>query len=115
MNEEKIEVLRNCAREYFEAGKDEMGKGRYNPALVLFFKALVSCIDLFILRELGITPSSHGERFRIANENFHDVYEVIDKDFPFYQDSYTQMISKEIVEVIKTDAEIMAKKAGIEL
>ena len=44
-----------------------------------------------------------------------DVYNIIDKDFPFYQDSYFQLMSKELAEVIKNDAQIMAEKTKINL
>ena len=115
MNKEKIDILEKSAREYFSSGEDELLKGRYNAALVLFFKALIALVDLYILQNIEDTPSSHTERFRICQEKFPEVYDLIDKDFPFYQDSYIQIINKEIAEVIKNDAKIMAKKTKIKL
>ncbi len=111
----KAEVLEKTAREYFNSAKDEFDKQRYNSAVVLFFKSLMALIDLYILQNTGKTPSSHTERFRITQENFQDVYDILDKDFPFYQDSYNIFMTKELAEVIKEDAEYMAKKAKIKL
>jgi len=39
----------------------------------------------------------------------------MDKDFPYYQDSYVQIMSKELAEVIKNDAKTMAEKTKIKL
>ena len=111
----KIEVLEKTAKEYFEAAEDEFNKGRFNSAVVLFFKSLVALIDTYILQKTGKTPSSHTERFRTTEENFQDVYDILDKDFPFYQDSYNILMTKELAEVIREDAEYMAKKANIKL
>lgn len=54
---------------------------------MLYFKALVALADLYIFNETGKTPSSHTDRFRISEEKFPEVYDLLDKDFPFYQDS----------------------------
>ncbi|MEK6925998.1 MAG: hypothetical protein AABW50_01840 [Nanoarchaeota archaeon] len=109
----KEEILERTAKEYFNAGRDEFTKKRYNSALVLFFKSLVSLIDLYILQKTNNTPSSHTDRFRITEQKFPEIYSILDKDFPFYQDSYVQIMTKELAEVIKNDAEIMAKKTKV--
>ena len=111
----KKEILEKTAQEYFSSAKDELKKERNNSALVLFFKALVSFVDLYIYQQTGNTPSSHNDRFRITKHKFPEVYNLLDKDFPFYQDSYIQIISRELAEVIKNYAETMAKKAEVEL
>lgn len=111
----KEEILIKTAREYYSSGLDELKKERYNSCVVLFFKALVSFTDLYILKKTSKTPSSHSERFRITQQSFSDVYNLLDKDFPFYQESYFQLMSKELAEVIKEDAEYMAKKCEIKL
>ena len=111
----KEEILINTAKEYFYSAEDELKKERYNSAVVLFFKAFVALIDLYILQELDITPSSHTERFRIVQDKFPQVYNLLDKDFPFYQDSYVQFMTEELAEVIKNDAKFMAEKTKIKL
>jgi len=111
----KEDILIKTAKEYYSAGLDEMEKNRYNSCVVLFFKALVSFVDLYILKKTGKTPSSHSERFRITQNSSLEVYNLLDKDFPFYQESYFQVMSKELAEVIKEDAESMAKKCEVKL
>lgn len=109
-NSTKKEILGKTAKEYFQSGEEELKKERYNSAVVLFFKSLVAFSDLFILLKTGKTPSSHGDRFRITEEKFPEVYNLLDKDFPFYQDSYNILMSKELAEVIKDDARKLAEK-----
>jgi len=112
---DKKNILEQTAKEYFNAGEDELNKERYNSALVLFFKSLIALTDLYIFQNTNETPSSHRDRFSIAQTKFPEVYDLLDKDFPFYRDSYVQKISKELVEVIKDDAKLMAEKTKIKL
>jgi len=111
----KEEILEKTAKEYFISAEDELRKNRYNSAVVLFFKALVALVDLFILQKTTQTPSSHTSRFKITKTRFPKAYDLLDKDFPFYQDSYVQVMSKELAEVIKNDAKTMAKRTKTEL
>jgi hypothetical protein len=111
----KEDILINNAKEYYNSGKEELDKQRNNSAVVLFFKCLISLCDLYLLKKTGETPSSHTHRFKILKETFSKGYNLVDKDFPFYQDSYVQLMTKELAEVIKEDAEIMAKEAEIKL
>ena len=113
--ESKEKILEDTAKEYYASAVDELNKRRYNSSVVLFFKSLIALCDLFILQETGNTPSSHNERFRIAQDKFPEVYNLIDKDFPFYQNSYFQLMSKELAEVIQDDAKIMAGKTKVKL
>ena len=115
MENEKEKILIRNAEEYFYSAQEDFSKKRYNSSVVLYFKSLVSLVDLFILRKMGNTPSSHTSRFRIAQENFEEVYELLDKDFPFYQSSYFQNMSKELAEVLRDDVKIMAEKVEIKL
>lgn len=112
---EKARILEKTAKEYFNSAEDEFKKDRYNSAVVLYFKSLIALVDLFVLQKIGSTPSSHTERFRITQENSSDVYDLLDKDLPFYQNSYFQIMSKELAEVIKNDAKTMAEKTEVEL
>jgi len=112
---DKEEILIKAGKEYFYSGNDEFNKRRYNSAVVLYFKALISFSDLYVFQETGDTPSSHNDRFKITKERFPEVYNLLDKDFPFYQSSYVQIMSKELVELIKDDAKIMAEKTKTKL
>ena len=111
----KKQILEKTAKEYFESGEDDLEKKRYNSALVLFFKCLIALVDIYVYEKTGNTPSSHTARFNICREKFDEVYDLIDKDFPYYQDSYIQIMSKELAEVMKNDAKTMAEKTGIKL
>ena len=90
----KEEILEKTAREYFESAEDNLKKDRYNSAVVLFFKSLVTFTDLFLLKEIKKTSSSHTERFKITKDKFPEIYNLLDKDFPFYQEIYSQIMSK---------------------
>lgn len=107
--------MKKTAKEYFHSAVDELNKNRCNSSVVLFFKSLVALIDLYILQNKGVTPSSHTERFRLCQNNFQDVYDILDRDFPFYQDSYVHILTKELAEVVKEDVQVMVKKTKIGL
>ena len=111
----KEDILKKTAKEYYQSAVEELNKQRNNSAVVLFFKSLVSLIDLYVLQQTGDTPSSHNDRFRITKEKFSEVYNLLDKDFPFYQSSYVQVMTKELAEVICYDAKIMAEKTKTEI
>ena len=113
--EEKKEILRKAAKEYFCSAEDELAKERYNAAVVLYFKALVAVADYHLLIKLGKAPSSHTKRFSVTREKFPEVYNLLDKDFPFYQKSYVQLMTKELAEVIKDDVKTLAVEAEIVL
>ena len=70
---------------------------------------------MYLLQRTGNTPSSNIERFRITQNKFQEIYDLIDKDFPFYQDSYVHFMTKELAEVIKNDAKTVAEKLKIKL
>lgn len=65
------------------------------------------------MRKEGIVPSSHTSRFRILEEKYPRFYQVADRDFPFYQDSYTKKMDKESANLLKEDADTLKKILGI--
>ena len=115
MNNEKAQILEKTAKEYFQSAEDELKKQRYNSAVVLFFKSLVTFTYLYVLQQTGQSPSSHNDRFRKTQSLFPEIYNLLDKDFPFYQDSYVRILTKELAEVIKDDAKTVAEKAQIKI
>ena len=115
MDNKKEDVLIVSAREYFKIAEFSLKEKGYNSAVVLYFKSLVALCDLYILRKTGEAPSSHVSRFRIAESSFPEIYGLLDKDFPFYQNSYNQKMSNELAEVIKNDAKFMAEKTETDL
>ena len=48
---EKANILKKTAKEYFDSGEDEFRKERYNSSLILYFKSLIALVDLFILQK----------------------------------------------------------------
>ncbi|MBU0536798.1 MAG: hypothetical protein KKE20_07560, partial [Nanoarchaeota archaeon] len=74
---------------------------------------IASLCDILVLRKEGKIPSSHAKRFRILEEKHPAIYKIVDRDFPFYQDSYTKKIDKETAELFKEDAEYIKRTIGI--
>ncbi len=106
---EKEQILFENREEYLSTTEDAFKNKKFNTAVTLFFKAISAGADLFLLRKEGIVPSSHSNRFRIAQEKYPELYDMLDKDFPFYQDSYTKKMNKESAEVLREDAHRIRK------
>ena len=109
---EKEEILKENFEEYYSLGLMAFNEEKYNSATTLFFKAIAALCDLYILRKEGFIPSSHSNRFRILEENYFEIYKIADRDFPFYQDSYTKKMDKESAQLLKEDAEKLKKILG---
>ena len=110
---EKEEILLENIDEYSTSGEEAFKREKYNTATTLFFKAIAALCDLYILRKEGFIPSSHSNRFRILEEKYLDIYNIADRDFPFYQDSYTKKMDKESAELLREDVEKLKKILGI--
>ena len=82
------------AREYHRNALVAENKSEYNTSVTLYFKAISALCDIYIFIKEGKTPSNHTERFRILELKYPEIYKIIDKDFPFYQDSYRQNLQK---------------------
>ena len=106
-------ILIQNAKEYYKNALESDKKQEYNSAATLFFKALSALCDLYILTKKGKTPSSHTDRFRILKSDFPEIYRIIDKDFPYYQDSYKARVDKETSEMLKNDTKKLFELLGI--
>ena len=104
MIDELKDILEQNAREYYKNALNAEKKQEYNSAVTLFFKTIASLSDLFIFIKEGKMPSNHTERFRILGLKYREVYNILDKDFPLYQDTYRMRLNKEVSEVLKEDA-----------
>ncbi len=100
---DKEKILRDNFDEYYQLGLRAFSESKYNSTTTLFFKAIVALCDLIVLQKEGRIPSSHSDRFRIIEEKYPELYAILDKDFPFYQDSYTKKMDKESAELLKDD------------
>ena len=103
------EILLLNISEYMDFAGQAYRKGNFNTAVTLYFKAMAAMIDLHLLRKEGAIPSSHSNRFRILKEKYARLYDIADRDFPFYQDSYTNRMDKEAADLLKEDAEEVKK------
>lgn len=112
MDEREQILLENIA-EYYALGVEAMDRKKYNSATTLFFKAIAALCDFAILRKEKAVPSSHSHRFRILEERFPALYAIADRDFPFYQNSYTQKMDEETARLLKEDVESIKKNLGI--
>ena len=87
--------------EEYEGAQEELSKDRYKNSVILFSKALFAICDILIQKKLNKLPKNHSERFRILEQYFKEVYEIVDEIFDKYTDSYSKPILKETCESIK--------------
>lgn len=96
-----VEELIQTFLEEYEGAKDEQKKGRNKNAAILFSKALFAVCDIIIQTKLNKLPKNHSERFRILEEYFAEIYNIVDVIFDKYTDSYSKPVLKETCESIK--------------
>ena len=113
--DEKERLLAKNIREFYTEGNNALKRAAHNSATSLFFKALAVLADWLILCKKRFIPKSHAERFRILEQNYAEIYVLLDKDFPAYQESYSVKLTKETAEAIKDDVKKVAKKVGFKL
>ncbi|MFH1849359.1 MAG: hypothetical protein ABH879_04175 [archaeon] len=102
--DERGAILTENVEEYYSEANKALKNQKWNTATTLYFKAMAALCDLFLLKKEGSIPRSYTHRFRIL-EKYKEVYNIIDKDFPFYQDSYTHRMDKETAELLKEDVD----------
>ena len=115
MNDELKEILEQNAKEYYQNALNAEKKQEYNSSVTLFFKAIASLSDLFVLVKEGRMPSNHRERFRILGAKYPEVYKIVDKNFSFYQDSYKSRLNKEVSKMLKEDAKRLFELLNIRI
>ena len=107
------ESLIENEREYFKNAIDAHKRDEFNTSVTLFFKALSALDDLNILINEGKMPTSHSERFRILQQKYKKFYFILDKNFPFYQESYRTKLNKETSTMFEEDARELFKILNI--
>ena len=112
---EKEQLLEKNVKEFYTEGNNALKRNSYNSAVSLFFKALAVLADLIILLKEGYIPKSHTDRFKILKQKHFEIYKILDRDFPAYQESYSINLSKEVAEEIKNDVRKVAEKTGFKL
>mgnify|MGYP001585599645 CR=1 FL=1 len=108
-------ILIENAEEYWRNALLAEQKKEFNTSVTLFFKTLSALADVYILRKEKRIPTSHTDRFRILETKYFDIYKILDKDFPFYQDSYRSKLDKETSDILKEDAKRLSEILGIKL
>lgn len=89
------DLLKKNILEYVKEAREAKLNNSFNSAVTLFFKAMAVMVDCYILDKEGIIPNSHTERFDILKSKYHEIYLILDKDFPLYQKTYRIVVSKE--------------------
>lgn len=85
-----MEELEKTFIEEYQGAKEQLEKKRYKNATILFSKALFAICDLIIHSKLKKLPKNHGERFRILENYFPDIYIIVDETFEHYTDAYSK-------------------------
>ena len=98
----KDDLISN-AKEYFKNAIFAQKRKEYNTSVTLFFKTLSALADLYLLEKENRIPSSHSERFRILQSKYPEIYFFLDKDFPFYQNSYRSKLNLEVSKIFEND------------
>lgn len=110
----KNDLISN-AKEYFENAFFAQKRKQYNTSVTLFFKTISALADLYIFDKEKRIPSSHSERFRILQKEYPEIYEYLDKNFSFYQDSYRLKLNLEISKILENDCRKLFKITGIKI
>ena len=107
-------LIKNIVEFYNEANQALLNNS-LNSAATLYFKALVVSIDYYIYKNKNIIPKNHSERFQILKDNYANLYELLDKDFPLYQKTYSLRAKKEEVQILKNDAKKIIEDLDIKV
>lgn len=111
--EEEESIIRENIRSFLKSAQLVYKSSDFTSATILYFKTLFVIFDLLILRRLGKTPKDHGERFRILESNYSDLYIILDKIYPIYRNTYTAKINKETADMVKENVERIIKEQRI--
>ena len=106
------ELVKTFVEEYSGA-VDELEKKRFKNSAILFSKSLFAVCDVVIENKLNKLPKNHSERFRILEQYFSSIYNIVDGIFDKYTDAYSKPILKETCEVIKNGIKEINKIAEL--
>jgi len=107
--------LRDNINEFRKEAERAKKDNSYNSAITLFFKAIAVLTDLFLLGKEGYIPSNHTERFGILKKKYGELYIILDRAFPLYQQTYRLKLGKEHLEVIENDFRKLVELTKIDL
>ena len=105
--------LENAFIEEYEGAQEQLEKGRYKNATILFSKSIFVLCDILIYSKLKKLPKNHSERFRILEGFFPNIYSLVDSIFGDYVDAYSKPVLKETSEKIKNAINEIVKDNGL--
>lgn len=91
--------------EFYELANSAFKQKKFNGAVTLYYKALVELCDFSLVSKSGQLGVNHSERFRMLEKFNPELYQIADKLFRFYRDSYNKEISSAIATVVKENVE----------
>ena len=106
-------ALADNARNFAQSADLVYSKKDYTSATILHFKALFCALDYILLQKLGKSPKDHSERLRILESDFPELYEMLDKVYAVYRDTYTARIEREICDKIKENVKSLIKEYSL--
>ena len=99
------EMIEKNLREYEEIAAYSMSKGKYNAAVILYYKALVEICDGELLKRVNKIGANHAERFILLKKHAPELYAIASRLFRFYRDSYNKEITETIAKLVKKEVE----------
>lgn len=108
------DIIKKNFKEFFELAEFAFKTKKYNAATTLYYKALVEICDIELLRKIKKIGSSHTERFSLLKTYNPELYDIADKLFKYYRDSYSKEISSVIASQIREDVKKAKKLVDIE-
>ncbi|MDO8643218.1 MAG: hypothetical protein Q7R76_06610 [Candidatus Woesearchaeota archaeon] len=99
------EVIQKNFEEYWEIAEYSMSKGKYNAAVILYYKALVEICDRELLKAVHKIGANHTERFALLEKNAPELYGIASRLFRFYRDSYNKEITETVAKLVKNEVE----------
>lgn len=108
-----LENLKEGYKDYLEGAKLLEERKNYKSSVNLYFKALTSLVDFILKKERNETPDNHTERFRMTENDFGEIYMVLDSLFSTYRDSYTEKRGEKHVGRIKDGIRRIIKTQGL--
>lgn len=109
-----MEEHKRIFAEFMEEALGSESRGRYNPAVSNYYKALTTLCSHLILSRLKKTPQNHSEIFLFLRTSFPEIYQIVNEVFTVYTSSYDHMMKEKDCRRIKDAIKETAKISGIE-
>jgi len=109
------EELLSNAKKFWNSAELVYHEKDYTSATILYFKCFFVLLDYILLKTIQKTPQDHTERFRLLEQHLPGLYNVLDKYYPIYRDTYTIAIEKEKCDEIRKHVQYTFKRQKIPL